>query len=320
MKKIAILSSGGDAPAMNAAIRSVVRTAIFHNIEVVGFYRGYQGLIENDFVQLDMSAVGRVMSQGGTFLKTARSKDFFLAEKRKQAYENLISLGVDALVVLGGNGSMKGAKLLEQEFKLPVVAMPGSIDNDVFGSDLSIGFQTAVQTIVDAVDKIKDTARSHDRLFFVEVMGRDCGQLAMHAAIASGACFAIVPEKPFRIEDLANRLADGKRRGKTSSVVIVTEGNAYGSATKIAADFQSLYPEYETKVTILGHLQRGGTPVYGDRLLASQMGYAAVQALINEDFGKTVVSSQGQVQLADIIDAPQPLSEALFEMNRVISK
>ena len=211
MKRIAIITSGGDSPGMNAAVRSVVRTAIFHNIECFGFYRGYQGIIENEYKKLEIRSVSKILGMGGTLLKSARSLDFHKPEVREKAYTNLKSLSIDALVVIGGNGSLTGASVFADQFDFPVIGIPASIDNDVFGSDHSIGFHTSLETIVDSVDKIRDTARSHNRLFFVEVMGRDSGNLALHSSVASGACYVIIPEKEFTIEGLAKRLEEGNK-------------------------------------------------------------------------------------------------------------
>ena len=240
MKKIAIITSGGDSPGMNAAIRSVVRTAIFHNIECFGFYRGYQGIIENEYKKLEIRSVSKILGMGGTLLKSARSLDFHKEDVRRDAFENLKSLSIDAWVVIGGNGSLTGASIFSDQFNFPVVGIPASIDNDVFGSDHSIGFHTSLDTIVDSVDKIRDTARSHNRLFFVEVMGRDSGNLALNSSVASGACYVIIPEKEFTIKGLAKRLEEGNKLKKTSSIVIVAEGNTYGPSYKIAQDLSAL--------------------------------------------------------------------------------
>ena len=300
MKKIAIITSGGDSPGMNAAIRSVVRTAIFHNIECFGFYRGYQGIIENEYKKLEIRSVSKILGMGGTLLKSARSLDFHKEDVRRDAFENLKSLSIDALVVIGGNGSLTGASIFSDQFNFPVVGIPASIDNDVFGSDHSIGFHTSLDTIVDSVDKIRDTARSHNRLFFVEVMGRDSGNLALNSSVASGACYVIIPEKEFTIKGLAKRLEEGNKLKKTSSIVIVAEGNTYGPSYKIAQDLSDIYSEYETKVTILGHLQRGGSPSSADRILASKLGKAAVDALLNGEKNKMVGVIKNEIVLNEL--------------------
>lgn len=323
MKRIAIITSGGDSPGMNAAIRSLVRTAIFHNIECFGFYRGYQGVIENEYKKLEIRSVSKILGMGGTLLKSARSLDFHKADIREQAYRNLQSLSIDALVVIGGNGSLTGASIFANQFNFPVIGIPASIDNDVYGSDNSIGFHTSLDTIVDAVDKIRDTARSHNRLFFVEVMGRDSGNLALHSSVASGACYVIIPEKDFTIKGLANRLEEGNKLDKTSSIVIVAEGNSYGPSYKIAEDLSAIYSEYETKVSILGHLQRGGSPSCLDRILASKLGKAAIDALMKGETNKMVGVIKNEIVLSDlqiVIDNKNGIDESLYYLNEIISR
>jgi 6-phosphofructokinase 1 len=323
MKRIAIITSGGDSPGMNAAIRSVVRTAIFHDIECFGFYRGYQGIIENEYKKLEIRSVSKILGMGGTLLKSARSLDFHNADVRKKAFENLKSLSIDALVVIGGNGSLTGASIFSDQFDFPVIGIPASIDNDVYGSDNSIGFHTSLDTIIDSVDKIRDTARSHNRLFFVEVMGRDSGNLALHSSVASGACYVIIPEKDFTIKGLANRLEEGNKLNKSSSIVIVAEGNKYGPSYKIAEDLSNIYSEYETKVTILGHLQRGGSPSCSDRILASKLGKAAIDALLDGEKHKMVGVIKNEIVLSDlktVIDNKNGIDESLFYLNEIISR
>jgi len=308
---------------MNAALRSVVRSANYHGIDCVGFYRGYQGIIENDFKLLEMRSVSNILELGGTVLRTARSLAFHKAEIRENAYNNLKSQNIDALVVIGGNGSITGANVFSKQFDFPCVGIPASIDNDIFGTDCSIGFQTALQTIVESVDKIRDTARSHNRLFFVEVMGRDNGNLALYSAIASGACFVIIPEKEFEINNLAERLRKGKSMSKSSSVVIVAEGNNYGTSYKIAEDLIEVFDEYESKVTILGHLQRGGSPVVMDRLIASRLGLSAVQALMSENYGNMVGIIKNEIVLTpmqDVVDKEKNINENLYKLNKIISR
>ena len=323
IKKIAIITSGGDSQGMNAAIRSVVRTADYNNIECLGFYRGYQGLIENDSVELGLRVVNKILGDGGTFLKSARSSDFFEKEKREIAFNNLTSNGVDALVVIGGNGSITGGHIFSEDFNFPVIGIPASIDNDIWGTDNSIGFDTALNNIVDSLDKIRDTARSHNRLFFIEVMGRECGNLALHAGIASGACYAIIPEKPFELVDLIKRLEEGKKLRKTSSIVVVSEGNTYGPAYKIADDLTSVYDDYETKVTILGHIQRGGSPTAFDRILASRLGMAAIEALKLNLFNKMAGIVKDEVVYTDlekVVDKTNGIDEELHRLNSIISR
>ena len=323
MKRIAIITSGGDSPGMNAAIRSVVRTAIFNNIECFGFYRGYQGIIENEYKKLEIRSVSKILGMGGTLLKSARSLDFHNADVREKAFDNLKALSIDALIVIGGNGSLTGASIFSDQFDFPVIGIPASIDNDVYGSDNSIGFHTSLDTIIDSVDKIRDTARSHNRLFFVEVMGRDSGNLALHSSVASGACYVIIPEKDFTIKGLANRLEEGNKLNKTSSIVIVAEGNKYGPSYKIAEDLSNIYSEYETKVTILGHLQRGGSPSCSDRILASKLGKAAIDALLDGEKHKMVGVIKNEIVLSDlktVIDNKNGIDESLFYLNEIISR
>ena len=308
---------------MNAALRSVVRSANYYGIECFGFYRGYHGLIENDFKPLEMRSVSNILELGGTVLRTARSLDFHKAEFREKAYHNLKLQNIDALVVIGGNGSITGANVFAKQFNFPCVGIPASIDNDIYGTDFSIGFQTALQTIVESVDKIRDTARSHNRLFFVEVMGRDNGNLALYSAIASGACFVIIPEKGFEINNLAERLKTGKSMSKSSSVVIVAEGNNYGPSYKIAEDLSEVFDEYESKVTVLGRLQRGGSPVVMDRLIASRLGLTAVQALMSKNYANMVGIIKNKtvlVSMQDVVDKQKNINEDLYKLNKIISR
>jgi 6-phosphofructokinase 1 len=323
IKKIAIITSGGDSPGMNAALRSVVRTALFHKIECVGFNRGYQGLIENDYTELKMRSVSNILEVGGTILKTARSLVFHKPEIREEAFKNLKALNIDALVVIGGNGSITGGHVLSEQFDFPCIGIPASIDNDIYGTDNSIGFQSALQTIVDSIDKIRDTARSHNRLFFVEVMGRDNGNLALHSSVSTGACFVIVPEKEFAINDLVNRLKMGKSLDKSSSIVVVAEGNNHGPSYKIAEDLYKVYNEYECKVTILGHLQRGGSPVVMDRILASRMGLMAVEALMSNHHRHMVGIINNEsvlIPTGEVVSKRKIINEDLYKLNKIISR
>ena len=280
IKKVGVLTSGGDSPGMNAAIRSVVRTCAYHNIECIGIYRGYQGMIEGDFKEMGPRSVNNIVNKGGTILKSARSVDFRTPEGRKKAHENLLKAGVDALVVIGGDGSLTGAHLFFQEFGIPAIGLPGTIDNDLSGTDSTIGFDTACNTAIQAIDKIRDTATSHDRLFFVEVMGRDAGFIAIHAGIGSAAAATLIPEKKMPIERLVERLKARTKALKQSNIVIVAEGGKSGGAAEIASKIKKLLPYYDIKVTILGHLQRGGSPTSFDRVLASKLGVAAVEGLM----------------------------------------
>jgi 6-phosphofructokinase 1 len=278
--KIGVLTSGGDAPGMNAAIRAVVRTCVYRNIEVEGIFQGYQGMIEGDFKKLNERSVARILGRGGTILKSSRSKDFMTVEGRQKAFENMKKHGVNALITIGGNGTFTGAHVFFEEFGIPVMGVPGSIDNDLFGSDHCIGFDTATNTVVDAVDRIRDTATSHNRLFFVEVMGRNSGFIALKAGIATGAIAIVLPEDEMSIEDLVATLRESEESGKSSSIVLVAEGSKSGGAYEIAKKVTEKYSEYETRVSVLGHLQRGGAPSCYDRVMASRMGVAAVEGLL----------------------------------------
>ncbi len=279
---IGILTSGGDAPGMNAAIRSVTRAAIFHGIKVKGIYRGYKGLISGEIKEFQTQDVSNIIQQGGTILRTARSQEFRTEEGRRQAYETMVKEEIDALVVLGGDGTFTGARIFAQEYNIPVVGVPCTIDNDVCGTDFTIGYDTALNTIVDAVDKIRDTANSHERLFFVEVMGRDAGFLALNSAIASGAEAAIIPEIETGEDQLESLIQRGFRKTKNSSIVLVAESDVTGGALGVQKRLKETHPEYDSRITILGHLQRGGRPSAMDRILASRLGAAAIDALLDE--------------------------------------
>ena len=281
VNKIAVLTSGGDAPGMNAAIRAVVRTCSYHDVEVLGIYRGFQGMIEDDFVELNARSVRNIINKGGTFLKSARSEGFRTKEGRESAYKNLTKNGVEALVVIGGDGTFTGALSFSQEFGFPVMGIPGTIDNDIYGTTHTIGYDTALNTVVDAIDKIRDTASSHNRMFFVEVMGRDSGFIALNSGIGGGAERIIIPEKNIPAEVLLEDIDRGKRRGKTSNIIVVAEGNTAGKAVFELKEYvEQKRPEYDIRVSVLGHMQRGGTPTCYDRVLASRMGVKAVESLL----------------------------------------
>ncbi|MBZ9786472.1 6-phosphofructokinase [Psychroflexus sp. CAK57W] len=281
LNKIAVLTSGGDSPGMNAAIRAVVRNAAYSGLKCDGVYRGFQGLIENEFVELGPRDVKNTINRGGTFLKSARSKDFMKKEGREQAFKNLKSRNVDALVVIGGDGTFTGASVFSNEFDMPIIGIPGTIDNDINGTDYTIGYDTALNTVVEAIDKIRDTASSHDRLFLVEVMGRDAGDIALNSGIGAGAEEILIPEENLGIDRLIESLDKSRKTGKTSSIVVVSEGDQIGkNITKVAESIQKNLPEYEVKVTVLGHIQRGGSPSCFDRVLASRLGVGAVDALL----------------------------------------
>ena len=281
VKKIAVLTSGGDAPGMNAAIRAMVRTCSYHDVEVLGIYRGFQGMIEDDFVELNARSVRNIINKGGTFLKSARSEGFRTKEGRESAYKNLTKNGVEALVVIGGDGTFTGALSFSQEFGFPVMGIPGTIDNDIYGTTHTIGYDTALNTVVDAIDKIRDTASSHNRMFFVEVMGRDSGFIALNSGIGGGAERIIIPEKNIPAEVLLEDIDRGKRRGKTSNIIVVAEGNTAGKAVFELKEYvEQKRPEYDIRVSVLGHMQRGGTPTCYDRVLATRMGVKAVESLL----------------------------------------
>ena len=280
INSIGILTSGGDAPGMNAAIRAVTRAAICNGLKVFGIYRGYKGLVSDEIVEFKSQNVSNIIHMGGTILKTARCKEFKTPEGRAQAYENMKKHGIDALVVIGGDGSLTGARILAQEFDIPCIGLPGTIDNDLYGTDTTIGYDTALNTILDAVDKIRDTATSHERLFFVEVMGRDAGFLALNGAIAAGAEAAIIPEFSTEVDQLEQFINHGFKKSKSSSIVLVAESELTGGAMHYAERVKNEYPQYDVRVTILGHLQRGGRPTAHDRIIASRMGVASIQALL----------------------------------------
>mgnify|MGYP000109024190 FL=1 len=285
IKKIGVITSGGDAPGMNAAIRAVARACSYYNIECVGFYRGYQGMIEGDFKPMDARSVNNIINKGGTILKSARCEDFRTPEGRKLAYEQLVKEGIDAFVVIGGDGSFTGAMIFNKEYDFPVIGIPGTIDNDIFGTTFTLGFDTALNTVVEAIDKIRDTASSHNRLFFVEVMGRDVGHIALNAGVGAGAEEILIPEENLGLDRLLESLKRSKQSGKSSSIVIVAEGDKSGkNVFELKEYVEEHLPIYDVRVSVLGHMQRGGAPSCYDRVLASRMGVKAVEALLE---GKT---------------------------------
>lgn len=279
IKHIGVFTSGGDAPGMNACIRAVVRTAIYHQLNVSGILRGYEGMINGEIVPLGVKSVANIIQRGGTMLKTARSDEFITPEGRKTAFEEIRKAGIDALVAIGGDGTFTGAQILQSEFDIPVIGIPGTIDNDLYGTDFTIGYDTAINTVIDAVDKVRDTAESHDRLFFVEVMGRDSGLIALRSGIGVGAEAILLPEVDDDLEQMYRRLEKG-RKDKSSKIIIVAEGDREGGAFPIAQKVKERFPHYDTKVAVLGHIQRGGKPTCADRVLASRLGFSAVEALI----------------------------------------
>jgi 6-phosphofructokinase 1 len=280
VNKIGVLTSGGDAPGMNAAVRAVVRTGLHHGLEVFGIMRGYAGMIDNDIQSMNSRSVANIIQRGGTILKTARSKEFMTPEGRQKAYVNLKRVGIDGLVVIGGDGSFRGAQVFSKEFDIPCIGLPGTIDKDIAGTDSTIGFDTAVNTAVEAIDKVRDTMDAHDRLFIVEVMGRDAGYIALHSGIATGAENILIPESKTDIEDLIASLSEKERRKKLVNLIVVAEGDNFGGANELAKVIKERIPAADTRVCILGHIQRGGAPSCHDRLIASHMGYYAVESLI----------------------------------------
>src|SRR4051812_23035426 len=286
--KIGVLTSGGDSPGMNAAIRAVVRTGNYYGLEVFGIMRGYSGIIDNDIVPMHSRSVANIIQRGGTILKTARCKEFFTPEGRLKAYNNLKKLGIDGLVIIGGDGSFRGTDIFSREFDIPCIGLPGTIDKDIAGTDFTIGFDTAVNTAVEAIDKIRDTADAHDRLFVVEVMGRDAGYIALHSGIATGAENILIPETKTDIEELISSLSEKEKRRKLVNLVVVAEGDEFGGGNEIARIVKRRLPNIDTRVAILGHIQRGGSPTCLDRLIASRMGYHAVESLMQGRFNVMV--------------------------------
>ena len=318
--KIGVLTSGGDAPGMNAAIRAVVRTGIYNGMEVFGIMRGYSGMIENDIVPMHSRSVANIIQRGGTILKTARCKEFFEHEGRKKAYSNLKKLGINGLVIIGGDGSFRGAHKLSEEFDIPCIGIPGTIDKDIAGTDFTIGFDTAVNTAVEAIDKIRDTADAHDRLFIIEVMGRDAGYIALHSGIATGAENILIPERKTDIEELVNSLLEKERRKKLVNIIVVAEGDR--GAEDVAKVIKERVPTADTRVCVLGHIQRGGAPTCMDRLIASRMGYSAVESLIegrhNVMIG-IVNNKMHYTPLEKAVKAKQKISEDWLKIVKILA-
>ncbi len=319
IKRIAVFTSGGDSPGMNAAIRAVVRTAVNYNLEVVGINRGYQGMMEGDFTEMDSRSVMNIIQRGGTILMSARSEEFKTEKGRKKAYDNLIKYKVDAVVVIGGDGSFKGAGIFSREYDIPFVGIPGTIDNDMFGTDFTIGFDTALNTVTEAIDKIKDTAYSHGRTFFVEVMGRDAGFIALQAGIATGAEMVLIPEIGGQEEKLADFLMKSK---KPSNIIIVAEGNNIGGASEAAKIIGKKYKSHGLRVNVLGHMQRGGSPTAFDRYLASRMGVEAVDALIDNQRSVMIGYTNHEVvhvPFNKTIKGKRDVGEELIRVNDILS-
>ena len=322
MRRIGVFSSGGDAPGMNAAIRAVVRTGVYHGLEVFGIYRGYEGMIEGDIVPMDKRDVANIIHRGGTVLKTARSERFKTTEGRKEAYDALQVHGIDGLIVIGGDGSFTGGKIFHEEYGIPIIGVPGTIDNDLYGTDFTIGFDTAVNTAVEALDRIRDTADSHNRLFLVEVMGRDTGYIALNTGIASGAGAILIPESSIDLDLLMKHLEKTAKHRKLFSLIVVAEGNENGNAQELANEIKKRFPDYDTKVTIIGHLQRGGSPSALDRLIASRMGYSAVESIIQGHTSKMVGIQNNHIQLVtfdDAINKSKTIDENLLKMADILS-
>ena len=318
IKRVGVLTSGGDSPGMNAAIRAVVRACAYYNVECVGIYRGYQGMIEGDFKEMGPRDVKNIINKGGTILKSARSADFRTAEGRKRAYENLVAAGIDSFVVIGGDGSFTGAEIFNEEYKFPVIGIPGTIDNDIFGTSHTLGYDTALNTVIDAIDKIRDTANSHNRLFFVEVMGRDAGHIALNAGIGAGAEEILIPEEDFGLERLVESLKRSKDSGKTSSIVVVSEGDKIGKNVFELKDYvEENMPEYDVRVSVLGHMQRGGSPSCFDRVLASRLGVKAVETLLEGKSNFMVGLYQDKVTLTPLEQAIKGQSEIDMELVKV---
>ena len=322
IQSVGVLTSGGDAPGMNAAIRAVTRAGISNGMRVYGIYRGYKGLISDEIVEFKTNSVSNIIQQGGTILKTARSHEFMTVEGRRIAFENMQKHGIDALVVIGGDGSLTGAGIFANEYNIPVVGLPGTIDNDLNGTDTTIGYDTALNTIMQSMDKIRDTATSHERLVFVEVMGRNCGFLALNSAIASGAEAAIIPEISIEKDQLGELIEQGFRKSKNSSMVLVTESEVTGGAMKLAERVKTEYPQYDVRVSILGHLQRGGSPTAQDRILASRMGIAAIQALLENQRNVMIGIRENEIDYVPFkraIKKDREISEEMLEVLRISS-
>jgi len=323
LKTIGVLTSGGDAPGMNAALRAVTRKAIYHGIRVKAIYRGYKGLISGEIKEFQTQDVSNIIQQGGTIIKSARSMEFKTDEGMQTAYDTLKREEIDALVVIGGDGTFTGARIFGQIYNdIPIVGIPGTIDNDLFGTDYTIGYDTALNTIVEAVDKIRDTASSHERLFFIEVMGRDAGFLALYGAIASGAEAAIIPEITTNTDQLTQLIEQGFRKSKNSSIVLVAESDLTGGALGVAEHLKKTHPEFDCRVTILGHIQRGGSPTANDRVLASRMGAASIDALLDDQRNVMIGIVNNEivyVPFSKAIKNSKPADQSLMDVLHILS-
>ena len=322
MTKIGVLTSGGDSPGMNACVRAVVRTGIYHGLEVFGIMRGFSGMVENDIIRMESRSVANIIQRGGTILKTSRCMDFFEPEGRKRAFENLKKRGINGLVIIGGDGSFRGAQIFSHEFDIPCIGLPGTIDKDIAGTDFTIGFDTAVNTAVEAIDKIRDTAEAHDRLFVIEVMGRDAGYIALHSGIATGAENILIPERKTEIENVIAQLAEKERRQKLVNLIVVAEGEEFGGGNEVAKFIKAQLPLLEVRVCILGHIQRGGSPSCMDRLIASRMGFHAVESLIegrHNVFVGIVNNKMNYIPLDQAIKKKQRISEEWLKIVKILA-
>jgi 6-phosphofructokinase 1 len=322
IKRIAVFTSGGDAPGMNAAIRAVVRTAGYYDLHVYGISRGYDGMIKGNIDRLEKRDVANIIHRGGTILKTARSKEFMTAEGRKQAYESLMANDIDACIAIGGNGTYTGAMIFSEEYDIPFIGLPGTIDNDIFGTDYSIGFDTAINTAVEAIDKIRDTADSHNRLFFIEVMGRHSGYIGLYTGLGSGAEMVFIPETVIEVDNLIEHLNRSAKRQKLFNLIIVAEGNENGGAMDLAAKVKESTDIFDVRVAIIGHLQRGGSPTCGDRVLASRLGHSAVEALIHGKGNVALGVENNQIsytKFSDAIVKAKTLNQDLVKMAEILA-
>jgi 6-phosphofructokinase 1 len=322
IKRIGVLTSGGDAPGMNAAIRAVTRTAVYHQLEVIGIRHGYQGLIQGYFKPLKAFSVSDIIQLGGTILKTARSEEFKTPEGMKMAYDNLVKEGIDGVVVIGGDGTFTGARIFNEEYDIPFVGIPGTIDNDIYGTDYTIGYDTCLNTVIGAVDKIRDTASAHNRMFFVEVMGAEAGFIALYSGIATGAEAILIPEVKNQAKLLKQTLEDGFKRRKSRNIIIVAEGDDAGGAFKLADKVKEDFKDYSTRVIVLGHVQRGGSPTAHDRVVASRLGYAAVEALLDNQKSVMVGLQNDEIVLVPFSKAVKlhkDVNRTLLEIADILS-
>ena len=320
--KIGVLTSGGDSPGMNACVRAVVRTALYHGLEVYGIMRGYSGMVEDEIIKMESRSVANIIQRGGTILKTSRCKEFFEYEGTKKAYENLKKHDIDGLVIIGGDGSFKGAQLFSNEFDIPCIGLAGTIDKDIAGTDFTIGFDTAVNTAVEAIDKIRDTADAHDRLFVIEVMGRDAGYIALHSGISTGAENILIPECKTVMEEIITQLAEKERRKKLVNLIVVAEGDEFGGANEVAKFIKEKLPHQEVRVCILGHIQRGGSPSCIDRVIASRMGYHAVECLMegkHNVFVGIINNKMSYIPLDEAVKKKQRISEEWMKIVKILA-